>query len=294
MEELLDRFFDHLAIEKGLSTHTVAAYSNDLRNLTGYLSSLGIGSWAQVRKDHVSGYLESRGKDLSPRSRARNLASIRSFFRFLMKLQAIPENPCAAVRFPRLQVALPKFLTTGEVDALLKRPETSKPLGQRDRAILELLYATGLRVSELANLKLQQVHMDAGYLVVWGKGDKERLVPMGDWARDALRTYLEEGRRLTLKGKFNPHVFLNHRAQKLTRQGIWKIIKQCALLCGIRKNLTPHMLRHSFATHMLENGADLRSLQAMLGHADISTTQIYTHVARARLKEIHRQFHPRG
>lgn len=294
MDELLDLFFDHLAVEKGLSGNTVSAYGNDLRNLLVYLKGRGIEKWALVGRGDLLGYLESRGKDLSARSRARNLAAMRSFFRFAQGRQAIAENPATGIRFPRLPAALPKFLTSAEVEALLDRPDTGKPLGQRDSAMLELVYATGLRVSELADLKLQQVHLDGGYLVVWGKGDKERLVPMGDWARDALRRYLEVGRRTMARSGFNPHVFLNHRGRRLTRQGIWKIIKGYAAACGIRKNLTPHMLRHSFATHMLENGADLRSLQAMLGHADISTTQIYTHVAHARLKDIHREFHPRG
>lgn len=293
MEEYLDRFYSYLVVEKGLSANTLAAYGNDLGNLARHLRGRGIVRWEDVSHEHIVGYLESRGEALSHRSKARNLAAIRSFFKYMEGLGAISQNPSSRIRFPKMGVSLPKFLTTGEVEGLLNQPDIARPLGQRDKAMLELLYAAGLRVSELADLRLEQVHLDAGYLVVRGKGDKERLVPIGDWACDALKAYLEEGRRSLLKKRLNHHVFLNHRSHKLSRQGIWKIIKRYASLCGIRKNLTPHMLRHSFATHLLENGADLRSLQTMLGHADISTTQIYTHVARTRLKEIHERFHPR-
>ena len=294
MDEYVDRFYDHCSVERGLSANTLVSYGNDLRRFVQYLKSRGTLNWKEVSHEDVTGYLESRGKELSQRSRARNLAAIRSFFKYLVASKVISGNPASRVRFPKLRIALPKFLTNAEVESLLSGPDPSKPLGQRDKAMLELLYATGLRVSELAGLKLQQVHLNAGYLVVRGKGDKERLVPMGEWACEALRSYLEEGRVAILRKAFHQSVFLNHRADRISRQGIWKIIKQYSKVCGIHKNLTPHLLRHSFATHLLENGADLRSLQAMLGHADISTTQIYTHVARTRLKEIHRTFHPRG
>jgi integrase/recombinase XerD len=204
------------------------------------------------------------------------------------------KNPAARISFPRFNARLPEILSTAEVEALLNQPDISQPLGQRDKAFLELFYATGLRVSELTDLQLQQIHFDAGYLVVRGKGDKERLVPMGEWAAEALTTYLQEGRPSLLKKGFSQEVFLNHHGGKLSRQGVWKIMKSYAVQAGIQQNLTPHMLRHSFATHLLENGVDLRSLQTMLGHVDISTTQIYTHVARARLKEIHEKYHPRS
>lgn len=294
MDEHVDRFYDYCSVERGLSANTLVSYGNDLRRFVQYLKGRGTSTWKQVSHEDVTGYLESRARELSPRSRARNLAAIRSFFKYLVASRALDANPASRVRFPRVRIGLPKFLTNEEVETLLKGPDPTKPLGQRDRAMFELLYATGLRVSELAGLKLQQVHLDAGYVVVRGKGDKERLVPMGEWACEALRDYLEGGRVALLGRGFHQNVFLNHRANNISRQGVWKIIKQYAHLCGIHKNLTPHVLRHSFATHLLENGADLRSLQSMLGHADISTTQIYTHVARARLKEIHRQFHPRG
>jgi integrase/recombinase XerD len=207
---------------------------------------------------------------------------------------AIQGNPAARVTFPKARLSLPKVLSGSEVEALLNQPDVLQPLGKRDRAMLELLYASGLRVSELTDLQLRQLHLDPGYLVVLGKGGKERLVPLGEWAAEALKAYLQEGRTILLKGNSRLEIFVNHRGGKLSRQGVWKIIKLHALQAGIRKNITPHMLRHSFATHLLENGADLRSLQTMLGHADISTTQIYTHVARTRLKEIHQKYHPRS
>jgi integrase/recombinase XerD len=205
----------------------------------------------------------------------------------------IQRNPATRLRSLKFRAGLPRILSTSEVEALLEQPDTIQPLGQRDKALLELMYATGLRVSELTGLQLHQVHLDAGYIVVRGKGDRERLVPMSEWAAQSLQEYLEEGRVKLLKKAHNSMVFLNHHGRKLSRQGVWKTIKRYATQAGIQQNLTPHMLRHSFATHLLENGADLRSLQALLGHVDISTTQIYTHVAQTRLKEIHREFHPR-
>lgn len=293
MDQWLDLFLNHLAVEKGLSGNTLSAYAGDLREIAVHLKEQGISCWREISREHILAYLEWSEARLSPRSRARRLASLRSFFKFLEREGKIEINPAARVRFPKLGAHLPKVITTSEVDALLARPDSEKPLGQRDRAMLELLYATGLRVSELAELELSRVHLDSGYVTVRGKGDKERLVPMGELAADALRSYLKDGREKLSKKGFAREVFLNRNGRGLTRQGIWKIIKQYALEAGIKQNMTPHMLRHSFATHLLENGADLRFLQTLLGHADISTTQIYTHVAQARLKEIHRKFHPR-
>lgn len=294
MDHLLDLFFNYLTVEKGLSPNTLAAYSGDLRELREYLEGRGLSQWAEVSREHLIGYLEFLGETLSARSKARRLAALRSFFRYLEAQGKIGKNPSARLRFPKFGVSLPRLISSSEVEALLDQPDTTHPLGQRDRAMLELMYATGLRVSELTGLQLHQVHLDAGYILVRGKADRERLIPMGEWAAEALTAYLEGGRSALLKKGHSPHVFLNHRGRKLSRQGVWKIIRQYAVQAGIHQNLTPHMLRHSFATHLLENGADLRSLQALLGHVDISTTQIYTHVARARLKEIHQKFHPRG
>jgi integrase/recombinase XerD len=293
MDHFIDRFLSYLAVERGLSANTLAAYSSDLQEIKGFLNANGITQWDEMTRDHISAYIQALGARLSDRSKARRIAALRSFCKHLQVLGAIRQNPAARITFPKAGLSLPKVLSGPEVEALLLQPEVLQPLGKRDKAMLELLYATGLRVSELTDLQLRQLHLDPGYLVVLGKGGKERLVPLGEWAADALKVYLEEGRTILLKGGSRPEIFINHRGKKLSRQGVWKIIKQYALQARIRQNITPHMLRHSFATHLLENGADLRSLQTMLGHADIATTQIYTHVARSRLKEIHQKYHPR-
>jgi integrase/recombinase XerD len=294
MDHFIDRFLNYLAVERGLSANTLAAYSSDLQEIKGFLSTKGIATWDELTRDHISAYLQGLGGRLSNRSKARRIAALRSFFKHLQVLGAIRRNPAARITFPKAGLSLPKVLSGLEVEALLEQPDTAHPLGKRDKAMLELFYASGLRVSELTDLQLRQLHLDPGYLVILGKGGKERLVPLGEWAAEALKVYLEDGRVTLLKGGAREEIFLNHRGKKLSRQGVWKIIKHYALSAGVRKNITPHMLRHSFATHLLENGADLRSLQTMLGHADISTTQIYTHVARTRLKEIHQKYHPRA
>jgi integrase/recombinase XerD len=293
MDNVLDLFFNHLSVERGLSPNTLAAYSRDLRELHIYLNRLEVSAWEQVSRDHISGFIQEQGATFSPRSRARRLAAFRSFFKFLERTERIRVNPAALIHFPRLNPQLPKVLGSAEIETLLDHPDISRALGQRDKAMFELLYACGLRVSELAGLQVRQVFLEPGYLTVLGKGSKERLVPMGEMASESLRLYLLNGRLGLLKKGFASEVFLNARGEKISRQGVWKIIKAHASGAGITKNITPHMLRHSFATHLLENGADLRSLQVMLGHADISTTQIYTHVAKERLKEIHRKYHPR-
>jgi integrase/recombinase XerD len=292
-DEWVDRFLEHLLLERGLSENTLVAYAADLREASRHLAARGRTGWGGVSREDLQGCFDREEQELAPRSRARKLAAIRSFFKYLAARGLVSENPGLRLRSPSLNPKLPRVLGASEVDALLGQPDVREPLGLRDKAMFELMYATGLRVSELTGLHLGQVHLDPGYLVVLGKGDKERLTPMGEYAADALRAYLEWGRPRLL-GRAGPsQVFLNHRGRPLTRQGFWKIIKQYAVRAGIRQNLTPHMLRHSFATHLLENGADLRTVQSLLGHVDISTTQIYTHVARARLKEIHRKYHPR-
>ena len=293
MDDELDLFLSYLSVERGLSDNTLEAYGRDLQEISHYFRELGISGFDEVNRDHIVGYLARLGESISDRSKARKVAALRSLFKFLEKSGKTPGNPAARVRFPRFATGLPKVLSGEEVNALLDGPDLTTSRGKRDKAILEVFYATGLRVSELTELALQQIHLDAGYIVVRGKGDKERLVPIGEWANEALSEYLRDARPVLLKRGSANQVFLNHRGGKLTRQGVWTIIKAYALRAGIRRNLTPHMLRHSFATHLLENGADLRSLQAMLGHSNISTTQIYTHVARVRLKEIHRKHHPR-
>jgi integrase/recombinase XerD len=294
MDQLLDLFFNYLSVERGLSSNTLTAYSRDLLEATRFLKESGVSEWEEVSTQHLANYLQACGKTLSERTRARRIAALRAFFRFLEIQGKLTQNPAARLHFPKASLSLPKVLSGAEVQALLDRPDPTKPLGRRDRAMFELMYASGLRVSEITELTLQQVRLDHGYLIVRGKGDKERLVPIGELASEALKDYLESARPGLLRGGASPpEVFVNNRGQKLTRQGVWKLIKQYAVQAGVQQNLTPHMLRHSFATHLLENGADLRSLQAMLGHANISTTQIYTHVTRTRLKEIHARFHPR-
>ncbi|MGO9017814.1 MAG: site-specific tyrosine recombinase XerD [Syntrophobacteraceae bacterium] len=293
MDSEIDLFMNNLAVERGLSVNTIAAYSSDLRHFQNYLRESGISLWREVSRGSISGYILELGPLFSARSRARRLAVLRTFFRFLEKRGLIESNPALLVQFPKLGPQLPKALTTAQIESLLAQPDLAKTLGQRDRAMFELLYACGLRVSELAELQLRQIVLQPGYLTVRGKGGKERLVPMGELAAECLKTYMEDGRLKLLKKGFIPEVFINARGESISRQGIWKIIKSSARKAGITVNITPHMLRHSFATHLLENGADLRSLQVMLGHADIATTQIYTHVARERLKEIHRKYHPR-
>ncbi len=293
MDTEIDLFLNNLSVERGLSANTIAAYSSDLGHFQKYLLKLGIHSWPEVSGQTISDYIQQLGPGFSPRSRARRIAAFRSFFKFLLRSGAIQSNPASLLHFPKLGPQLPKALTPDQIESLLNIPDSSKPLGQRDKAIFELLYACGLRVSELADLQLRQIFLQPGYLSILGKGEKERLVPMGELAAESLRTYLESGRLKLLKKGAVPEVFINSRGEGISRQGIWKIIKLNARKAGIGINITPHMLRHSFATHLLENGADLRSLQIMLGHADIATTQIYTHVARERLKEIHRKYHPR-
>ena len=293
MHDALDRFLAHLVVERGLSRNTLAAYSRDLQSACAYLESRQVSRWEEVTSLHLINYMETIAAVLSPRSRGRRLAALRSFFKYLQLRGLIQANPATRMRFPQRQTSLPKVLSAEEVEALLAQPERATPLGQRDWAMLEVLYGTGLRVTELVQMRLQQLHLQVGYVVIHGKGDKERLVPIGEWACESLRVYTEDGRLKLLQGKDVPEVFLNHRGQRLSRQGVWQNIKNYARQAGIRQDLTPHMMRHSFATHLLQNGADLRSLQAMLGHSDISTTQIYTHVARERLKEIHHKFHPR-
>ncbi|MDR3554045.1 MAG: site-specific tyrosine recombinase XerD [Syntrophobacteraceae bacterium] len=293
MENEVDLFLNNLAVERGLSANTIAAYSVDLAHFRAYLTESSVSNWREVSQNSISGYIQSMGTSFSPRSRARRLAALRTFFSYLQKAGRMEGNPASLVHFPKLGPQLPKTLTMAQIEGLLAQPDVSKPPGRRDRAMFELLYACGLRVSELSELRLSQVVLEPGYVTVHGKGEKERLVPMGEVAAECLRDYLQNGRSLLLKKGHAREVFLNARGEGLSRQGVWKIIKSCALKAGIAVNITPHMLRHSFATHLLENGADLRSLQVMLGHSDISTTQIYTHVARERLKEIHTRYHPR-
>lgn len=295
MEGIVDRFLSHLAVERGLSRNTLEAYSRDLLRFLEFLERQSVGDLQRVAPWHVQGFMVSlRALNLSPRSVARHLATVRSFFRFLVRERVMSANPTAPVQSPRLGRSLPKTLTQQEVENLLSQPEGDGPLELRDRAMLELVYATGMRVSELVGLDVSRVTFITGTILVRGKGGKERVVPVGEYAMDALRVYMDQGRPKLQKGRPTQAVFLNRSGRRLTRQGFWKILKGYAKTAQIDVAVTPHMFRHSFATHLLEGGADLRAIQDMLGHADISTTQIYTHVVRNRLKEIHRKYHPRG
>ena len=295
METFLDLFLNYLVVEKGLSRNTLDAYGRDLGRYLEFLAKASIVGPDQVTPALVLRFLaQLKDQGLAPRSRARTLVALRTFHRFLLQEGYARANPAARVEAPKSLQPLPHTLSPLEVERLLQAPTGDKPLALRDRAMLEILYATGLRVSELVGLKQENLQLDIGYLVTFGKGRKERIVPMGEVSMAALRTYLQLGRPLLCRETNSVLLFLNRGGKGLTRQGFWKIIKRRALQAGIAKNIMPHTLRHSFATHLLENGADLRSVQTMLGHADISTTQIYTHVTRARLKQLHGQFHPRG
>lgn len=295
MNEYLDLFISYLAVEKGLSANTQEAYSLDLARYLNYLESQGRSAPASVTSGDIAVFL-GRLKDagIGPRSRARCLSAIRMFHKFLMIENYAAVNPASIIEAPRTLHKLPDFLSSREVDALIAACAGPSNENIRDMAMLELLYATGLRVSELVGLKLREVNLDSGYLMTLGKGNKERLVPIGESACQKVTAYLEGVRCRLDPARQNRFLFLSRLGAAMSRQAFWNIIKKRAYLAGISKNISPHTLRHSFATHLLENGADLRSVQVMLGHADLSTTQIYTHVTRERLKRLHQQIHPRG
>lgn len=291
-DQLADQFISHMRVERGLSENTIQSYSRDLIRFYQYLEKRNL-SPLKVHQEHITDYIKKLHGAVSIRSAARNLSALKMFFRFLVYDGKIENSPARLINTPKLPSKLPGVLSLEDVDRLLSQPDSTTPLGQRDKAMLELLYATGLRVSELVGLKLPNVNQEAGYVRTVGKGSKERLVPMGGKALEALKNYLEDGRVQLTKKRVVPHLFLNARGRPLTRQGFWKIIKQYGLKAGLKGSITPHILRHSFASHLLDCGADLRAVQVMLGHADISTTQIYTHVTRERLKQIHEKYHPR-
>ncbi|WP_374728475.1 site-specific tyrosine recombinase XerD [Natronospira proteinivora] len=290
----IERFLDAMWMERGLSENTLAAYRADLQNLA---------KWAQgverevetLARDDILEFLAWRVQQgARPRSTARQLSSIRRYFRYLVREGRRSDDPSSDIEMPRLGRPLPKSLGESEVEALLAAPEVEKPLGLRDRAMLELLYATGLRVSELVSLRLDQVNLRQGVIRINGKGERERLVPLGEESQAWLQRYVEEGRSGILGGRQSPFLFPTRRSEHMTRQAFWHIIKRYAQRAGISRGLSPHTLRHAFATHLLNNGADLRVVQMLLGHSDVSTTQIYTHVARERLKSLHEEHHPRG
>lgn len=295
MQADLDLFFSYLQLERGLTPATLESYRNDLKRFTAFLSARGIAEWSSVKQNHIREFLRGHKEaNQSPTTMARRLSAIRGFFRFLETERRVPENPTAFIEAPKLWRTLPETLRVDEVQRMLAAVQPER-MALRDRAIFELLYGTGLRVSELIGLDLANLHLDSGFLRCYGKGRKERIAPVGKKAREAVQTYLEKERpRLVGQGSNEASVFVNHGGGRLTRQRIFQLIRRYTRLASIRKEIGPHALRHSFATHLLERGADLRIVQEILGHADISTTQRYTHVDRARLKAVHRQFHPRS
>lgn len=294
MKYLVDEFLDYLSIEKGLSQNTLEAYGTDLGKFTAYLEGHGIKDIDNVTRSHITDYLMGeKEKGISPNSLSRNLVSIRMFFRFLAMNNYIEDDITSALDSPRLWKILPEVLSVKEVEQLLKAPDTRTKFGLRDKSLIELMYAAGLRVSELVNLNITDVNLDMGFLRCMGKGSKERIVPLGRPAIFALKNYLRKTRAVFMKDLLSGNIFLTQQGKLFTRQGIWKLIKNYTRMAGIKKPITPHTLRHSFATHLLSNGADLRVVQELLGHSDITTTQIYTHVDKSRLKAIHKKFHPR-
>ncbi len=295
IDGLVDGFLMHLSTERRLSRHTVDAYGSDLRRFARFLLGAGIGVGEFDRPRCLEFLTSVREEGLSARSAARHVSSLRSFFRYLVREGVLADNLLADVRGPKLGRPLPKYLTVTEVGQLLDAPDRATPEGLRDRAMLDLMYASGLRASEVVTLRLENVDMNAGFVRVLGKRGKERVVPVARAALETLRDYLAGGRPAFLRGKAATNaLFLSRRGRRITRQTLWNRIARWARAAGIRQKISPHVLRHSFAGHLLAGGADLRAVQAMLGHADIATTQIYTYVTPERLREIHRRHHPRG
>jgi integrase/recombinase XerD len=293
----VDSFLSWARVERGLADNSVEAYGRDLSSFASFLAKTGVDDVEDVKSTHALQHLIEMSKQkLAVRSQMRHLVAIRQLFKFLMKERVLKEDPVADIELPKPTRALPTFLDVDEVTRLLGAPDAVSSRGVRDRAMLELLYATGLRVSELVSLPLDAVDRERGFLLVRGKGNKERVVPFGQVASDAMAAYLERARQKFLPDALsaNDALFLRTGGEPMTRQGFWKLLKGYARTAGITKSISPHKLRHSFATHLVENGADLRAVQAMLGHADLSTTEIYTHVNRERLKRLYGQHHPRA
>ena len=292
---LLDGFYNYMVAERRLAPNTVESYGRDLQRYCTFIEQDRMHPVNDCTRYDLLRFLSSeQKKGLSARSLSRMLSSIKMFYNYLVIEAAAAQNPMQDVQTPRLEKKLPCVMNRNEVDALINAPNTDLPLGLRDRTFFEVLYATGLRVSELVSLKIDSINLDAGFVIVIGKGSKERVVPLGEAAISWLRRYLAEVRPRLMKHSINSYVFINRDGNEMSRQGFWKLIKRYCLAAGIIKKISPHTLRHSFATHILEGGADLRSVQVMLGHADIVTTQIYTHVANSTLKKVHDKYHPRG
>jgi len=295
MNILIDQYLNFLLVEKGLSRTTLESYSRDLVRYQEFIQDSGSRNISETDTALILKHMIAlRNAGLGARSRARHLVSIRGFYRFAVQEKVLKHDPSRLVDLPKTGLKLPDVLSVEEVSQLLSTPDPAKPIGARDAAMLELLYAAGLRVSELVNLKLQDINLEAGFVRVLGKGSKERVVPIGLPAKEKIEFYLENSKKILLKNRISPYLFVARAAKPMTRQGFWKLLRRYAAQAHLNKKVTPHSLRHSFATHLLEGGADLRAVQIMLGHVDISTTQIYTHVTRKHLKEVHKRFHPRG
>lgn len=295
MESLIQEFIDYLGHEKGLATNTLESYSRDLKQYYGFLSEDADESLESASQATIVAYLmylRKQGKATA--TIARRLAALKAFYQFLVKENYVSKDPTNELSSPKLERKLPKVLTVAEVERLLNQPDQKTLNGKRDKAMLEVLYATGIRASELVNLNVDDVDLQEGFVRCMGKGSKERVVPLGEMAKKALSLYISEVRPKLLTDLNDKALFLNHHGKRLTRQGFWKIVKKYAQAAQIKKEITPHTLRHSFATHLLENGADIRAVQEMLGHSDISTTQIYTHVTKERLKDVYAKTHPRA
>ena len=294
-DALIDQFLNYLLVEKGLAKKTLEAYSRDIIRYRNFLAENKSPGFSEEDTPLILRHLILLRKNgLKARSRARHLVAIRGLYRFLVQEKILPHDPSRLIDLPKSGLKLPHVLSREEIELLLKAPDTGKPIGVRDAAMLELLYAAGLRVSELINLKLQDINLEAGFVRIFGKGSRERIVPIGVHAREKVSAYLKTVRSRRLKQTTSPYLFIARAAKPMTRQGFWKLLRRYAMQAGLKKKITPHSLRHSFASHLLEGGADLRAVQVMLGHVDISTTQIYTHVTRDHLKKLHQKFHPRG
>ena len=294
MKELIDTFLNYLSVERGLSNNTIISYREDLNTYLDFIEKSNIDVLSKISKDNITNFMfAQKDKGIGVNSVARRLAAIRMFHRFLTRERILKSDPSTLIESPKLWKRIPETLSLNEVEVLIAQPNVRNVQGIRDKAILETLYATGMRVSEAVNLRKDNVNLDIGFLRCIGKGSKERVIPVGKKAIVSIQRYLEVSRPKLLKNKESEFLFVSRFGKKISRQSFWKIIKKHAQAARIKKPIKPHILRHSFATHLLEHGADLRSVQEMLGHSNISTTQIYTHINKDRLKSIHKQFHPR-
>ena len=295
MDDLIESFINYLIVECGLSKNTILSYSHDLQLFTNFLLSKKISDFNDVRPDTITSFIISeKQRGLSINSITRAIVSIRMLYRFLLSEGKLQRNPLATIESPKLWKRLPVVIPTHKIDKLFSIPDVTTKLGIRNKAILELLYATGARVSEVTAIQMDWINLEYGYVKCRGKGSKERIVPLGTKAIEAIQNYLKVSRSEIKNSQYSSYLFLSKAGKPLRRENIWKIVRDCALRAGIHEHISPHKLRHSFATHLLENGADIRSVQEMLGHVNISTTQIYTHVSKQHLKAVHQQFHPRG